>query len=87
MREAAARPGADPDVVAEVTKWLRTLTHLVPWEQLASRFRLLVPNNNDFDVMDFYNPYPRATAEKYDAIRTKALEFVDKLDGSAMRTE
>ena len=81
VREKAARADADPQIVDEVAKWFVRLGYLVPWDDLMGRYHLLVPENGDFDVMDFFNPYPLATPAKYDAVRDQAADFITALGG------
>jgi len=79
LKDKAADPNADPKVVQEIEEWFERLKTLIWWHHLPGRFRLLVPENNDFDVMDFYNPFPEVTPEKYDQLRNEVAAFVQRL--------
>ena len=80
VQEEADRADSNPKIVQEVSDWLGSLRGLVDWETIAGRFKLLVPENNDFDVMDFFDPYPQVTPEKYDQVRRQAADFVVRLN-------
>jgi len=79
LRDSAAAPDADPALVSEVNQWFEALKYLVRWYDLSGRHHVLVPENNDFDVMDFFDPYPLVTPQRYDQLRTEAADFVMRL--------
>ena len=79
LGQEAARSDRDPQIVEEVSNWFESLKGLVPWQDISSRWHLLVPENNDFDAMDFFDPYPQVTVEKHDQVRRKAADFILRL--------
>jgi len=79
LRDSAAAPDADPALVSEVNQWFEALKYLVRWYDLSGRHHVLVPENNDFDMMDFFDPYPQVTPQRYDQVRTEAADFVMRL--------
>ena len=87
VQQEVNRADRDPRIVQEVSNWLGSLRFLVDWETIAGRFKLLVPENNDFDVMDFFDPYPQLSPEKYDQVRRQAAAFIVRLQAQRAAKE
>ena len=81
VRDEAAKDGVDEKLRGEIEKWLEHVKWLVRWYEAEGRHGVLLPDNNNFDDMDFFDPYPQMTPEKYDKVRGKAAAFILRLTG------
>ena len=80
LKEEAEAASADPKMVAEIRKWFQKQHDRLLWYQMSARYKVY-RSDGVFDVMDFFNPWPNITPEKYDQIREEAAAFIIRLNG------
>ena len=80
LKEATEAPSADPELVAEINKWFQTQHDRLLWYQISARYEISRADGI-FDIMNFFNPWPNITPEKYDQIREEAAAFILRLNG------
>ena len=79
LKNLAQDRAANAAPAQEAVRLFARCAAMLNWEELSGRYHLLVPENNDFDQIDFYDPWPTVKIEDYDQVREEAAGLIERL--------